>query len=193
MSYREKHPDAQTFQEVFEEIAKGMEKALAEHEIKQLDTNVWFCQKPGTRNMSFYVVRMPGAWAVYGDIGDIFIYRSSSLDWLRRAAKSPSYLWEKVPMSMTVEEFYPGDALQDLDDPEMIDTKQATEIYEQWMSVYEDPRNYEEYSEAVYNVTGDSELIVGKQMNTDAIRCVCAVRWFCTKMPDELPALVWTV
>ena len=193
MSYREKHPDEQTFQEAFAEIAKGMEKALAEHEIKQLDTNVWFCQKPGTRNMSFYVVRMPGAWAIYGDIGDIFIYCSSSLDWLRGAAESPSYLWEKVPASMKIEEFYPGDALQDLDESDSMFDAQAAEIYERWMSVYEDPRNYEEYSEAVYNVMQDSELAASKQMNTNAIRCVHAARWFCAKMPDELPEPAWAV
>jgi hypothetical protein len=194
MTYRNKHPESQTFTEAFAQQNELLTKAFAHHAIKQLDRNAWRCAAPSTSNMSFYVARMPGAWAIYGDIGDIFIQRSDTLDWLRGAANSASYLWEKVPASLKVEEFYPGDALARLDDRDMHSAEEAAKIYERWIdeSIFDGSLDsYSSYCEAVYDVTGDSEDIVSQRMGMESIRCVLAARWYCERMPVELPVPGW--
>jgi len=110
------------------QISKMHERDFAEHQIEEERPGIWYCAKPGTGILHFYVCFLPHAIIVYGDIGDMLIRpgRDRGLGWLRGAthegdAKYLDYLLGKVPQSNRRRKFMPGDVVDSLreygDDP----------------------------------------------------------------------------
>jgi hypothetical protein len=198
-SFIERHPEHRPFRQEFDDLVTFMLAQIAGHEVVQLSETVWRCATPGTGNMSFYVARVPGGWLVYGDVGDLFVYRNDDLSWLRGAARSPGYLWEKVPADCRSEHFWPGDALAALDqmvedaEPGEIETTlaRAEEVYETWAAHDGMLESYDAFTDAWYRQTEDPEVPARPRMGHGAVRCVAAARWFCERMPDELPPPPW--
>lgn len=193
MSFRERYPEAETEAHAHQQIRAVAADSFAEHVITQVSETVWKCHNPKTWNYGFFMARLPGAWVCYGDVGDLMVTRSDTLTWLRQATETDDYGYFLGKMPFKLEKFYPGDALTLLDEhvrDEYIEEKRAEAIIEEW-NEYDTLESYECYARAVYEVTGDAELIASKGMSYDAMRCIEAIRWFCAHMPDGLPAPPW--
>lgn len=100
-------------------IKRMHENDFSTHEMTEESPGVWLCKRPGTIIYSFRVAFLPGAILVWGDIGTMVLHPGANrgIGWLRGAvndgaAKSFSYLFEKVPSEHRRMEFMPGDVLE---------------------------------------------------------------------------------
>lgn len=201
-TYAEKHPEHKPSRVELNELVEHVLKHLDRHEVTQIGENVWRCARPDSWVYGFYVSRVPGGWRVHGDLGDLFVYRSDDISWLRGAVRSPDYLWEKVPEGCKVEHFWPGDGLEALDD--MVDDaepkdraaarERAQAIYDAWtVQGHGVLENYQGFIDAWWTYEHDTERVPLPNMSPGAVRCVAALRWLCARMPEELPPLPWRV
>ena len=194
-NYRGKHPELQTFREAWQEAEEQCALWFKDHEIKQTSETTWKCSKPGTWIYGFMVARIPSGWAIYGDIGDVLVIRSDDLDWLRGAANSPDYFFEKIPASTKTTEFYPGDALEALDDlasEGALAGVHASRIYETWCDDDEAAvHDGNGFIAAWRDEVGSTDVPYPFYMPLGVMRCVLAAKWFCARMPNELPVAPW--
>lgn len=80
-------------------IRAAAEAAFADHAIEQRRPGVWRCAKPGTWHMGFHVAELPGAIAIWGDIGSMLVDPAGAgydVEWLRGSIRSMDYVLSKA-------------------------------------------------------------------------------------------------
>lgn len=92
-------------------------KAFEAHTLTVLRDGLWRCAKRGTSVYAFYVAIMPGAVAIYGDVGEAILRCAEPSEprvvaWLGNAVRSPDYLLGKFSNRAAYRQFYAGDALR---------------------------------------------------------------------------------
>jgi len=104
------------YREIAEQINSLAKRAFERHTLTRVNGDLYRCARPDEWCYGFYLQRLPHGWCITGDIGDAIIIRCNTEGWLRGAAKSPEYLFEKmvnVPKRM-----YYGDVIERIEEIE---------------------------------------------------------------------------
>jgi len=185
-----------------DDIKKIAEKEFKDHVLDELmphfnsesTAGMWRCRKPGTGIYSFTVAIMPGGFiTIAGDVGDIVLRCNEKtaygvIAWIRGAVDSPDYLISKAqPVcrdKMTA--FSVEAAKEHLKWMEEEEPEKANNIRELWINSDFGEDSEEEWHEAYYAGTGDSEVPRCHEFTPDALWAIECLRLF-AKLVAEAP------
>jgi len=160
--------------------------AFSHHVVDQKEEHLWLCRRPATNIYHFYIAFLPGALAIYGDIGDaIFTGGDRSLAWLRGAVsgEEPYFSYLLGKSTLAKKEFFPGDAIELIREDAIESVPRAQKLADSWSELLcdlDDP-GYS-WGRACHECREAECAAECYDYDSNAYWCANALRWFVGNM-----------